>query len=415
MQKCDLVCSLVAKAPVCGLDGSTHPSHCHAKCSGTTSKCVGQCPCRGGEGDKEKQCLCNLVESPVCGKDGRTHSNDCIAECVGVEVQCQGACPCRKEEEEENCICPAVFKPVCGTDGKTHSNSCSARCKGTKVQCEGPCPCSGVDPGCICPAVFDPVCGEDGRTYGNACQAGCANAEVKCARACPCPTFPASGEEGEARECEKRCPVKWAGGLVCGLDGRTYGSRCEARCNRVPVKCNRKCPCRGGKGQQQQNCVCPEIFSPLCGRDGVTYANTCYARCARALPARCSGQCPCRQCRCADIGGPVCGKDGVEYRSECQAACNNIPVGCKGKCPCRTVPRTFSFSPVYKKYGTDFTNGRFSASSRVREEVPTAAHEGGLRGQGGDRPERHLREPLLRPMRGRAAGQVLPAVEVQKV
>ena len=33
---------------------------------------------------------------------------------------------------------------------------------------------------------------------------------------------------------------------VCGGNGKTYGNQCEAECEKVAVKCNGKCPCKGG-------------------------------------------------------------------------------------------------------------------------------------------------------------------------
>ena len=61
-----------------------------------------------------------------------------------------------------------------------------------------------------------------------------------------------------------------AGEPVCGCDGETYGSECQAHIHGVSVAAQGACP----------SCVCPLIYQPVCGVDGVSYGNACAAGCA---------------------------------------------------------------------------------------------------------------------------------------
>ena len=44
-------------------------------------------------------------------------------------------------------------------------------------------------------------------------------------------------------ECD--CPDNYE--PVCGVDGMEYGNACFAKCDKVRINCNGKCPCMKGK------------------------------------------------------------------------------------------------------------------------------------------------------------------------
>ena len=98
-------------------------------------------------------------------------------------------------------------------------------------------------------------------------------------------------------------------------------------------------------------CLCPENYKPVCGKNGITYSNSCEARCKK-IPILCQRKCPCKieiptdQCICPANYDPVCGANGKTYSNSCRASCSKIGVKCSGKCPCKTED---CICPLYKK------------------------------------------------------------------
>lgn len=93
--------------------------------------------------------------------------------------------------------CTKEYRPVCG-DNKTYSNRCMAEASGASIIKDGACQrsedthqkqkpqrTSPPKPStCVCPMIWKPVCGVDGKTYGSSCNARCKGIPIKHQGAC---------------------------------------------------------------------------------------------------------------------------------------------------------------------------------------------------------------------------------------
>ena len=156
-------------------------------------------------------------------------------------------------------------------------------------------------------------------------------------------------------------------GKVCGEDGNTYDSACEASRAHVRVdhegECGTACffdtECAIGElCNDQGRCEptdCPEVYEPVCGADGNTYDNACAAQ-VQHVRVESQGECapPCSQD--ADCGGgelceaqacvpancpeldpndtsqEVCAADGFTYQTACHARLVRVEVVHQGCC-----------------------------------------------------------------------------------
>jgi hypothetical protein len=264
--------------PVCGCDGLTHGNACSANAAGTSVASLGECDapegtiCGGltgascgprefcdfaigdqcGAADQTGTCApipdaCDAIFDPVCGCDDETYSSACVANAAGVSVASEGECQpsaggtcggllgadcaeaefcnfpleaqCGAADQTGTCeplpeICTLELNPVCGCDDQTYSNACAANSAGISVASEGACDTGGEGADCggllglqcaenefcdftpdafcgaadqtgtcrvkpeACILIFDPVCGCDGRTYGSRCEANSAGVSV---------------------------------------------------------------------------------------------------------------------------------------------------------------------------------------------------------------------------------------------
>ncbi|KAL7504204.1 hypothetical protein ACHAXN_002470 [Cyclotella atomus] len=168
-----------------------------------------------------------------------------------------------------------------------------------------------------CATIWDPVCGCDGVTYGSECNADAARVDIK--------------HKGECKE-EVRvtpCPANYA--PVCGCDGTTYANECMAEASDAEVCFEGECPA-------EPAIACPMIFAPVCGCDMNTYDNSCLAEAAGTTV--CNANAACQPC--PKNLAPVCGGNGYTYDNACIAGNYGQEVVSEGMCPPGASYCTFS-------------------------------------------------------------------------
>lgn len=142
---------------------------------------------------------------------------------------------------------------------------------------------SCVLPACRC-APGEAVCGADGQTWDSACDAECHGVPVARVGACEavCP---------EATACERPC----------------FGLRRVDPATSCPT-----CACQTTFAQEAASCrACPLDPAPVCGSDGRTWLNACRARCAGAR---------------------------ILYGGACDPSCTLAPEGCTLDCAHGLLP-----------------------------------------------------------------------------
>ncbi len=257
--------------PVCGCDGVTYANNCERLKAGVRLAHFGECKheCSyddSGHSDCPNTAFCEqrpgvcrepgslgiCVEiplvctdqwDPVCGCDGVTYGNDCERMAAGAgkrhHGECQALCggiagiPCNDGEVCElpphmcdaadlqgHCVplpdaCPQHIEPVCGCDGVTYGNDCERLRAGVPLDHFGPCIEQCTPGGSDCPA--DQIC-------------------IALPGHCGDPTAPAA--------CIPNldvCPLMSVF-PVCGCDGVSYPSACEAIAAGVSIDHPGDCP-----------------------------------------------------------------------------------------------------------------------------------------------------------------------------
>ncbi|MCS6857003.1 MAG: Kazal-type serine protease inhibitor domain-containing protein, partial [Sandaracinaceae bacterium] len=197
------------------------------------------------------------------------------------------------------------------------------------VQCQ---PVVGPPPK-ACSEVFEPVCGVDGRTYGNRCEAEAAGVDVAHEGACDgCRPVRCGCAHGRMEiDSSTGCPSCRCAPSFCMNDEECgIGEYCDRSECASPCAPGEICPdvCYG-------TCrliptVCPEIYAPVCGADGRTYGNRCEAERAMVAVLH-EGECR-GDWVCPEVYEPVCGENGRTYSNLCYAKRAGVGVVHMGEC-----------------------------------------------------------------------------------
>ena len=318
-------CPGVATSPVCGCDGETWSSACHAHAAGTAvGDCAATCTpgsndcgllafcdgCEGGLGVCQPLTpFCAITSEPSCGCDGVRYASDCERAEAGIGEAPAERCGC----EDVSCALPsiavdltsdgcpdecALCPPISCSDDETAVDTdangcvdlCVPKCKGPPV-CEGErilvdTDLDGCADSCRCEAT--PLC-------AGATVAFDSN-EDGCADACACPYPPKcspprilSDNDGDGCVDDCRCP-KFDGCSAPRVAIDTGSDGCVDACRCPLLACSEGLLSYDSDGDNCHDaCACE--FTAVCGPNALTTdddGDGCAERCECKSVAACA-------------------------------------------------------------------------------------------------------------------------------
>lgn len=335
--------------PVCGCDGATFVDACAAAAAGESVAHDGACAlgctvggadCPDGSGCEPSACgaqdgLCvpdaACLGGAECGCDGKTYPSACARRDAGVGLAHTGSCACTPLTCAPGAVpvppaaglCPKSCEPAPCTsdaacpDAATGLVYCDRAASGAPTDCAGAGLCRPKPD--TCGASTGSVCGCDGVTYASACEAGHQGISVASAGAC----VAGCGADGG-------CPA----GLVCSQCD-VFGLCTDAAALCASASAELSCGCDGRTwGSQceraQAGVGLQHLGACVCGSNSDCVEGQ---QCVRASCGASAGVCQTRPVACGTGGNPVCDCAGVSYPNACSALlAGRSPVPCAATC-----------------------------------------------------------------------------------